>query len=185
MADNVNKLLIVEHDAAVVALVGKAAEEAGYAVASATSGAAFVQLLESFHPTLIVIGANMPDTSGSELLTSLAIITVLFAVIYKVLPDVTVDWSDVWVGAFVAAGLFVMGRNLIALYLTYTAPTSTYGAAGTLVLLLLWVYYSALILLFGAALTKARALASGKRIVPRATAVRVQFSGTSSRRSQV
>ena len=72
MADNVNKLLIFEHDAAVVALFSKAAEDAGYAVASAASGAAFVQLLESFHPTLIVIGANLPDTNSSELLASLA-----------------------------------------------------------------------------------------------------------------
>jgi len=71
MADNVNKLLIVEHDAAVAALIGKVAEDAGYGVASAASGAAFVHLLESFHPTLIVIGAHLPDTNGSELLTSL------------------------------------------------------------------------------------------------------------------
>ena len=72
MADNVNKLLIVEHDAAVAALVGKVAENAGYGVARAASGAAFVQLLESFHPTLIVIGADLPGTKSSELLTSLA-----------------------------------------------------------------------------------------------------------------
>ena len=72
MADNINKLLIVDHDAAVVALVRKVAEDAGYAFASATSGATFVQLLESFHPSLIVMGVNLPDTDGTELLTSLA-----------------------------------------------------------------------------------------------------------------
>jgi EAL domain-containing protein (putative c-di-GMP-specific phosphodiesterase class I)/CheY-like chemotaxis protein len=72
MADNVNKLLIVEHDAGVAGVVGEVAEDAGFAVASATSGATFVQLLESFHPSLIVMDVNLPDTNGSELLTSLA-----------------------------------------------------------------------------------------------------------------
>jgi membrane protein len=111
---------------------------------------------------------------GLELLLSLVVITVLFAVIFKVLPDAVVDWEDVWVGAAVTAVLFVIGRSLIAVYLAYTAPASTYGAAGSLVLLLLWVYYSSLILFFGAALTKARVLAAGKRVVPRALAVRVK-----------
>jgi membrane protein len=70
--------------------------------------------------------------------------------------------------------MFIVGRHLIALYLAYTAPASTYGAAGSLVLVLLWVYYSSLILFFGAAFTKAKTLASGKRVVPRAMAVRVR-----------
>jgi membrane protein len=109
-----------------------------------------------------------------ELLSSLGIITVLFAVIFKVLPDAVIDWRDVWVGAAITAALFVGGRYLIALYLTYAAPASTYGAAGSLVLILLWVYYSSLILFFGAALTKARVLASGRRIIPRPTAVRIR-----------
>jgi len=112
--------------------------------------------------------------SGSELLLSLAVITVLFAVIFKVLPDAVIEWRDVWVGAAITASLFVAGRYLIAFYLAYTAPDSTYGAAGSLVLLLLWVYYSSLILFFGAALTKARVLAAGKEVVPRAMAVRVK-----------
>ncbi|HET7608249.1 MAG TPA: EAL domain-containing response regulator, partial [Gammaproteobacteria bacterium] len=72
MAENVNKLLIVEEDAVVVDAVGKAAKAAGYAIASAASGASFVQLLESFHPTLIVMGARLPDTDGTALVTSLA-----------------------------------------------------------------------------------------------------------------
>jgi membrane protein len=112
--------------------------------------------------------------SGAELLLSLLIITALFAVIFKVLPDAIIDWHDVWFGAAMTAVLFVSGRHLIAFYLTYTAPASTYGAAGSLVLILLWVYYSSLILFFGAALTKARVLAEGKSVVPRATAVRVK-----------
>jgi EAL domain-containing protein (putative c-di-GMP-specific phosphodiesterase class I)/CheY-like chemotaxis protein len=72
MADNVNKLLIVEQDAAVVGLVGKVASDAGYAVASAASGASFVQLVESFHPSLIVMGVNLPDADGTALLAALA-----------------------------------------------------------------------------------------------------------------
>ncbi len=112
--------------------------------------------------------------SSLELVLSLAVITVLFAVIFKVLPDAIIDWEDVWFGGAVTALLFVVGRYLIAFYLTYTAPASTYGAAGSLVLILLWVYYSSLILFFGAALTKARVLSSGKRVVPRKLAVLVR-----------
>ncbi len=112
--------------------------------------------------------------SGAELVLSLAVVTALFAVIFKVLPDAVIDWPDVWAGAAMTALLFVVGRYGIAFYLAHTAPTSTYGAAGSLVLLLLWVYYSSLILLFGAALTKARVLASGRGVVPRPTAVRVK-----------
>ena len=112
--------------------------------------------------------------TSAELLLSLAIVTVLFAVMFKVLPDAVIDWRDVWVGAGVTAVLFVTGRYLIAMYLAYTAPGSAYGAAGSLVIVLLWVYYSSLIFFFGAAFTKARVIASGKRVVPRAMAVRVR-----------
>ena len=109
-----------------------------------------------------------------ELVLSLVVITALFGVIFKVLPDVIVEWQDVWIGAAITAVLFIAGRYIIAFYLAYTAPASVYGAAGSLVLILLWVYYSSLILFFGAALTKARVLASGKPVVPRPTAVRVR-----------
>lgn len=110
--------------------------------------------------------------TGAELLLSLGIITLLFAVIFKILPDVRVAWQDVWTGAAITAGMFIVGRHLIALYLTHTAPNSAYGAAGALVLILLWVYYSSLILFFGAAFTKARTLAAGRAVVPRRMAVR-------------
>jgi membrane protein len=112
--------------------------------------------------------------TGAELLLSIVSITLLFAVIYKVLPDAVVDWRDVWFGAGVTAALFIIGRYGIAFYLTYTAPNSSYGAAGSLVLILMWVYYSSLILFFGAALTKARHLASGRDVIPKITAVRVK-----------
>ncbi|MBN9429003.1 MAG: YihY/virulence factor BrkB family protein [Burkholderiales bacterium] len=104
---------------------------------------------------------------------SLAVISLLFAALFRVLPDVVLRWRDVWVGAVVTAGLFTLGRWLIALYLAHTATASAYGAAGSLVLLLLWVNYSSLILLYGAAFTRAHYEARGRQIVPRRTAMRV------------
>lgn len=112
--------------------------------------------------------------SGSEFLVSLAMIAVLFATIFKVLPDVVLGWRDVLPGAVVTAVLFSLGRYGIATYLAYTATASTYGAAGSLVMLLLWVYYSSLILMFGAAFTKVHLLARGQPIIPRNLAVRVR-----------
>lgn len=109
-----------------------------------------------------------------ELLTSLVVITLLFATMFRVLPDVILRWRDVLLAAFITAVLFSIGRALIALYLTYTATASTYGAAGSLVVLLMWVYYSSMILLFGAAL--ARALCEHRQVAvrPRSTAIRVR-----------
>ena len=104
---------------------------------------------------------------------SLLVVTLLFAAIFRLLPDVILDWRDVWLGAFVTALLFSVGRGLIAFYLSTTATESTYGAAGSLVLLLMWVNYSSLILLFGAAFTRANVQARGLTVHPRATAVSV------------
>ena len=104
---------------------------------------------------------------------SLFVVTLLFATIFRVLPDVVLRWRDVWLGALVTALLFAVGRSLIALYLSTTATASTYGAAGSLVLLLMWVNYSSLILLLGAAFTRANVEARGRVIRPRITAVRV------------
>lgn len=111
-----------------------------------------------------------------ESLVSIAVVTLLFATIFKVLPDAVLSWKDVFAGALVTAVLFVFGRFLIALYLSHTATASTYGAAGSLVLLLLWVYYSSLILLFGAAFTRAHTEARGITIHPSRAAVRVMKS---------
>ncbi|WFM73180.1 YihY/virulence factor BrkB family protein [Halomonas sp. CKK8] len=113
-------------------------------------------------------------TTGAEFLVSLMVIAALFATIFKVLPDVVLRWQDVLVGAVVTAVLFAIGRSAIAIYLAYTATASTYGAAGSVVMILLWVYYSSLILLFGAAFTKCHLLASGKAVVPRNSAVLVR-----------
>jgi membrane protein len=85
---------------------------------------------------------------------SLVVVTALFAMIFKVLPDVPLDWGDVWLGGLVTAVLFTVGKSLIALYLGRAGITSVYGAAGSLVLLLLWVYYSAQILFLGAEFTE-------------------------------
>lgn len=113
-------------------------------------------------------------TTGAEFMVSLAVITALFATIFKVLPDVVLRWRDVLIGALVTAVLFTVGRSAIAIYLAYTATASTYGAAGSVVMILLWVYYSSLILLFGAAFTKSHLLRRGKRVVPRNMAVVVK-----------
>jgi membrane protein len=94
------------------------------------------------------------------------IIALLFAVIYRYLPDVDIDWEDVLTGATVTAFLFVIGQFLLSLYLTRSSVTSTYGAAGTFVVVLLWVYYSAQIFLFGAEFTQVFARWQGKQIQP-------------------
>ena len=113
----------------------------------------------------------VPVVLGLDWIVSLAVITLLFATIFRVLPDVVLRWHDVLLGAFVTALLFALGRALIAIYLSTTATASTYGAAGSLVLLLLWVNYSSLILLFGAAFTRAHLQARGRPVRPRATAI--------------
>lgn len=108
---------------------------------------------------------------GLEIVFSITVVTVLFAAMFRILPDVVLSWRDVLAGALLSAILFTMGSSLIATYLTLAAPASVYGAAGSLVLVLLWVYYSSLILLFGAALGRAHLEARGGERVPRSTAV--------------
>lgn len=85
---------------------------------------------------------------------SFVILTLFFAVLFKVLPDAELKWRDMWVGAAVTALLFVIGKTLIGLYLSRSAVASTYGSAGSLVVLLLWIYYSAQIFLLGAEFTQ-------------------------------
>lgn len=93
--------------------------------------------------------------TGLNVLVSLGVITLLFAMIYQFLPDVDLSLRDVWVGALVTAGLFSVGKNLIGLYLGTSAIGSSYGAAGSVVVLLVWVYYSAQVVLLGAEFTRA------------------------------
>jgi membrane protein len=98
-------------------------------------------------------------------------ITLLFALIFKFLPDVGVQWRDVWLGAFVTAALFNVGKYLIGLYLGQAAIGSAYGAAGSVVIVLLWTYYSAQIMFFGAEFTQACTRRRGSPLKPRPYAV--------------
>lgn len=109
-----------------------------------------------------------------DLVTSLVVITILFALIFKVLPDVQVGWRETWVGAFVTAVLFTVGRFGIALYLAHTTIASSYGAAGSLVALLIWIYYSCAIFFYGVEFVRAHHRALGLRVVPKETAVLVR-----------
>ncbi|HWW37894.1 YihY/virulence factor BrkB family protein [Pedobacter sp.] len=97
---------------------------------------------------------------------TLVVITSIFGVIFKVLPDAVIKWKDVLSGAIVTAALFMIGKFGISLYIGQSNVGSTYGAAGSLVVLLLWTYYSAIILYFGAEFTKAYAVAYGSEILP-------------------
>jgi membrane protein len=114
-----------------------------------------------------------------NLVISIGVITVLFALIFKFLPDAEIAWRDVWLGAFVTAVLFSLGKFLIGLYLGNSAVASSFGAAGSLVLLLIWIYYSAQILLFGAELTQVYANKFGSKIVPEAEEETVQAGAIS------
>ena len=104
---------------------------------------------------------------------SFIVISLLFAMIFKVLPDATVKWRDVWIGAAGTSLCFTLGKFLIAMYLVRQATSSAYGAAGSVIFILLWVYYSALILFFGAEFTQVYAKKTGSRIVPSPNAVPV------------
>ena len=101
----------------------------------------------------------------------LAVITSLFAVIYKVLPDAVIAWKDAWIGSIFTAALFLLGKFLIGYYLGKSNLGVTYGTAASVIILLAWVYYSALILYYGAEFTKMYALYSGEGIRPKQTAV--------------
>ena len=96
----------------------------------------------------------------------MALFVLIFAVVFKYLPDAEIQWHDVWVGAAVTAVLFALGNLVLGKYLADSAAASSYGAAGSLVILLLWVYYSATIVFFGAELTQVYARRHGSRIVP-------------------
>lgn len=110
---------------------------------------------------------------AAELAGAFVLVSVLFAIIFRWLPDVEISWRDVSVGAASTAVLFVIGKYLIGLYLGHSSVGSSYGAAGSLAVLLVWIYYSSAILLFGAELTEVWARHYGDRILPDDHAVRV------------
>jgi membrane protein len=119
-------------------------------------------------------GLSAPLLEVLNLVVSLGVIMLLFAALFKVMPDAKISWRNVWVGAAVTAVLFVVGKFLIGFYLGQSNPGQAYGAAGSLAVLLLWVYYSALILLFGAEFTETWAERRGEGIEPEPGAVRVR-----------
>ena len=108
------------------------------------------------------------------LILDLGVVIVLFAMIFRFLPDVKIAWRDVWIGASLTAVLFVIGKFLLGLYLGSGAAGSAYGAASSLITLLLWIYYSAQILLFGAEFTQVYTHAYGSLVEPEDHAVRVK-----------
>ena len=96
-----------------------------------------------------------------ELAVSLLVLTFLFALLYKYVPDAEIGWREVWLGGLITAGLFTLGKTALGLYLGRASVGSAYGAAGSMVVLLVWVYYSALIMFFGAEFTHAWATRHG------------------------
>jgi membrane protein len=115
-------------------------------------------------------------------LVSLLVISILFGMIFKILPDVELSWKDVRTGSFVTAFLFVIGKFLIGLYIGSSSFGSTYGAAGSLAIILIWVFYSSQILFFGAEFTYIYAETVGSPIVPSDHAVRVTVETIEHRR---
>lgn len=115
---------------------------------------------------------------------SLGMITVLFAMIYKVIPDAKIAWRDVWVGAFVTSLLFSLGKYALGLYVGRASLASPYGAAGSVIVLVVWVYYAAQILLLGAEFTQAYARRFGHDIEPSAHAMRVEVVRTVAEKQQ-
>ena len=123
------------------------------------------------------IRSRLPDFMiylfhAANFLVSFGVVTLLFALIYKVLPDVSISWHAVWVGAIVTALLFTIGKSAIGFYFGQADPASSFGAAGSIILILLWVNYSALIFLFGAEFTQVYARRYGERIEPNSYARR-------------
>jgi membrane protein len=132
-----------------------------------------------------VVGQYLPFSATLlqifNFVISLGVITLLFAMIFKILPDVEIAWGDVWVGALVTALLFTLGKFLIGLYLGQSTVASTYGAAGSLVVILLWVYYSTQILLLGAEFTQVYARRYGSRILPEGVEIEAGKEGVEER----
>jgi membrane protein len=120
------------------------------------------------------IGVPPPFLHAVDALVVFSAITVLFALVFKFMPDVVQSWRDVWRGAILTALLFSAGRVLIALYLARSTVASVYGAAGSLAALLIWIYFSAAILFFGAEYIRARGELKGRPARPKKTAVLVR-----------
>jgi len=132
-------------------------------------------LLKGFsHYVQSVLPGGIGIALSVYLVFDFAVVVLLFAMIFKFLPDVQIQWRDVWIGAIITAILFGIGKWLLGFYLGSGAAGSAYGAASSLITLLLWVYYSSQILLFGAEFTQVYAARSGRAFKPSEYAVRVE-----------
>lgn len=125
--------------------------------------------LSSIFPGISVFIIKLIDFAISA-----GVISVLFALIYKYLPDAIIRWKDVWVGAIVTALLFALGKFLISFYISKSDPGSAYGAAGSIIIILIWIYYSSLIIFFGSELAQQYAERFGQSIRPKPHAVFVK-----------
>ncbi len=130
---------------------------------------AFTGWLQQLLPAVGVVVLQLVD-----FVLSMGLTTLLFAMIYRFLPDAIIRWRDVSVGAFITALFFVLGKFLIAFYIAKSSPGSAFGAAGSAIVLLLWVNYSSLIIFFGAEFTQEFADTYGQTVQPKAYAVRVK-----------
>lgn len=136
----------------------------------------FLLLMSLVLSTIITIISDWLSTHfGSELvifsqvanfLLSIGVITVLFAAIFKVLPDVEIKWKMVWLGSLITAVLFTIGKSLISFYMSFSDPSSGFGASGAVILILLWISYSCIIVFFGAEFTQVYARKYGYHIKP-------------------
>jgi membrane protein len=141
----------------------------GFLLLVSLAASAWLAALGKVFSRLLPLPAPVMETANA--LLSFVIIGLMFAVMYKLLPDVRVAWGNVWLGAAVTALLFTIGKSLIGLYLGRSTLASVYGAAGSLVVILLWIYYSAQIVFFGAEFTKVYSRRFGAVVVPDPTAV--------------
>jgi membrane protein len=126
--------------------------------------------LKTFVPGGHILGMTL------FLLLDILVIALLFALIFRYLPDAKIAWRDVWIGSSLTAILFVLGKFILAFYLGSGAAGSAYGAASSLITLLLWIYYSSLILLFGAEFTQVYANTYGSLVEPKEHAVKVEVT---------
>jgi len=138
-------------------------------------------------PDLTIFGLNLLDETTNVVLyiintlITFIVLSVLFGCIFKFLPDVKIKWKDVRAGAFFTAILFMIGKWAIGLYMQYAAPASGYGAAGSIIIILLWINYTSSILFFGAEFTEKNAEMYGDGIKPSAIAVRIEQTETLSK----
>jgi membrane protein len=143
----------------------------------------------AFLPKLL--GKDLANIIGETFLfavnfgITLVVISVLFAIIFKVLPDVKIKWKDVRAGAIFTAVLFILGQYIISLYIQYTAQGSVYGTAGSIIIILVWIYYTAAILYIGAEFTQVYAEAQGSRIEPAPYAVVIRQTEYESKMSEM